>query len=139
MRWIEFASNNPDVPRLELYPFRYRDPRTGKWVKARYKAEWHEIAARYAEYEVLEPVEVRNVDPEARYFTPHTDPTRPAGPPPVPEPIVLESPAIDALEAFLVRLFLRRYVTLCARQRRYSAMNGAARLFTELSPRERKR
>jgi len=32
-------------------PFRYRDHVTGKWVKARYVAERHEIAARYAEWE----------------------------------------------------------------------------------------
>jgi len=25
--------------RLELYPFRFRDPRTGKWVRARYLAK----------------------------------------------------------------------------------------------------
>jgi len=37
------------MPRLELFPFRYRDRLTGKWVKARYVAERHEIAARYAE------------------------------------------------------------------------------------------
>jgi hypothetical protein len=30
----------------ELYPFRYRDPRTGKWVRARYVAELDEIQAR---------------------------------------------------------------------------------------------
>ena len=37
------------APRLELFPFRYRDPRTGKWVRARYRAERHEIEARYAQ------------------------------------------------------------------------------------------
>ena len=30
------------MPRLELFPFRYRDRLTGKWVKARYVAERHE-------------------------------------------------------------------------------------------------
>ena len=35
--------------RITLYAFRYRDRLTGKWVKARYVAERHEIAARYAE------------------------------------------------------------------------------------------
>ena len=63
--------------RLELYPFRCRDPRT---------KERHDERA-----------------PELQ-------------------------PALDALEAFLVRLFLRRYVTYCARRRRFAAMNGAARL-----------
>jgi hypothetical protein len=57
--------------RLELFPFRYRDPLTGKWVRASYLAERHEIAARYAEWEIIGPPEFRNVDPEARAFTPH--------------------------------------------------------------------
>ncbi len=30
---------------LTLYPFRFRDPVSGKWVKARYKAERQELAA----------------------------------------------------------------------------------------------
>ena len=38
-------------------------------------------------------------------------------------------PAIDALEVSLVRVFLRRYTTYCARRRRFGAMNGAARLY----------
>jgi hypothetical protein len=29
------------MPRLELFPFRYRDRLAGKWVKARYVAERH--------------------------------------------------------------------------------------------------
>ena len=37
------------MPRLELFPFRYCDRVTHKWVKARYVAERHEIAARYSE------------------------------------------------------------------------------------------
>jgi hypothetical protein len=31
---------------LLLYPFRYRDPLIGKWVRARYVTELHEIAER---------------------------------------------------------------------------------------------
>ena len=58
------------MPRLELFPFRYRNTVTGKWVKARYVAEPHEIAARYAEWEIIGPPEIRDVDPNARYFTP---------------------------------------------------------------------
>jgi len=38
--------------RLELFPFRFRDPLTGKWVRARYVAERHVIAERYAECEI---------------------------------------------------------------------------------------
>ena len=43
------------MPRLELFPFRYRDRLTGKWVRARYVAERHEIARRYAEWEIIGP------------------------------------------------------------------------------------
>jgi len=34
-------------------------------------------------------------------------------------------------------LFLRRYVTYCARRRRYAQMQGAAQLHAELQPRAR--
>jgi len=74
------------------------------------------------------------VNPEARYFTPHR---------PFKQMMNAEirrfrerppelQPSIDALEVFLVRLFLRRYVTYCAKRRRFTAMNGAARLYREI-------
>jgi hypothetical protein len=47
------------MPPLELYPFRYRDPLTDKWVRARYVAELHEIA-RYVEWEIVGPPEIRS-------------------------------------------------------------------------------
>ena len=47
------------------------------------------------------------------------------------QPHLAAAPRIDATERFLLRLFLRRYVTWCARQRRFAAMEGAARLFAE--------
>ena len=62
------------APRLALFAFRYRDPRTGKWVRARYRADRDEIAARYAEWEIIGPTEIRDVDPGPRYFTPHQSP-----------------------------------------------------------------
>jgi hypothetical protein len=40
-------------------------------VRARYRAERQEIAARYAEWEITGSAEVRDVDPDARAFTPH--------------------------------------------------------------------
>ena len=46
-RQTRFGHSSRSMPR-ELYPFRYRDPLTGKMVKARYLAERHEIAASYA-------------------------------------------------------------------------------------------
>jgi hypothetical protein len=124
--------------RLELYPFRFRDPITGKWVRARYRAERHEIAARYAQYEITGPPEIRDGDPDAPRFTPHMKQARDIGPrrfderTPELQPHLAKPPAIDSAEAILLQLFLRRYVTHCARRRRFAAMNGAARLFAEL-------
>jgi hypothetical protein len=126
------------MPRLELFPFRYRDPVTGKWIRARYRAERHEIALRHAEYEITGPAEIRDIDPSARRFTPHSrsmangDSELAREPPPELQPH-LETPSmVDAAEAALVRLFLRRYVTWCARHRKFAAMNGAVRLHAEL-------
>ena len=45
---------------LFLYQFRARDPLTGKWYRARYRAQQHEIAARYAEWEIIGPPEIRH-------------------------------------------------------------------------------
>jgi hypothetical protein len=42
-------------------------------------------------------------------------------------------PEIDAAECFLTALFLRRYVTYCARRRRYAQMQGAALLYREIA------
>jgi hypothetical protein len=38
---------------LVLFPFPFRDPVSGKWVKARYVAERSAIAARYAAREII--------------------------------------------------------------------------------------
>jgi len=51
------------APRLELFAFRYCDPRTGKWVRARYRADRDQIAARYAEWKIIGPAEILDVDP----------------------------------------------------------------------------
>ena len=56
---------------LHLYEFRYRDARTGKWTKARYRATLEEMASRYAEAEAIGEPEVRLVDPDAGYFNPY--------------------------------------------------------------------
>ena len=105
-------------------PVRIPRSRTGKWVRARYVAEFHEIKRRYVEWEIIGPPEIRDVDPGARYFSPHVILRQDERAPEL-------QPMIDALEAFLVRLFLRRYVTYYARRGRFAAMNGAARLFAE--------
>ena len=93
---------------MELYPFRYRDPLTGKWVRARYVAERHEIAARYNEWEIIGAPGIRQGG-DARHFNPY----RPTLPRP-PGGDVDQAPTLDAGERWLVLLFLRRYVTWCA-------------------------
>jgi len=55
---------------FEVFPFRYRDPRTGKWVRARYKATREDIAARYVEWELTGEGEVRR-PLDGGYFNPH--------------------------------------------------------------------
>jgi hypothetical protein len=49
----------PGADSLVLYPFRFRDPVSGKWVRARYVAEQHEIAARHSEWEITGRPETR--------------------------------------------------------------------------------
>lgn len=148
--------------RLDLFPFRYRDPRTGKWIVARYVAEPSEIAARFAEWEITGQTEIRDVDVGARASSPHhnlatrshlpveepppSDPPRPekepGKDPPVKEPPEIDPPVKEppseepatpeGVERMLLLVFLRRYVTYCARRGRFAAMNGAARVFAEV-------
>jgi len=60
--------------------------------------------------------------------------TKASEPPPEMHPQLATPPAIDRLESFLVGVFLRRYVTYCARRSRYAQMNGAVRLLRDLKP-----
>jgi hypothetical protein len=53
---------------LVLFPFRFRDPVSGKWVRARYVAERYEIAARYAEWEITCTPELQR--PQGAAFSP---------------------------------------------------------------------
>lgn len=53
---------------LVVYPFRYRDARTGKWVKARYMAERDVIATPYVDWEMIGSDEERR--PLTGYFNP---------------------------------------------------------------------
>jgi len=119
------------APRLELFAFRYRDPRTGKWVRARYRAEQEEIAARYAEWEIMVPAEIRDVDPEARAFTPAwvTAGRRSAT---LQRTTARSTAGNRRGQGVLLTVFLRRYITYCTRRRRYAAMNGAAQLYASL-------
>jgi hypothetical protein len=109
----------------KLFPFRYRDELTGKWVRARYLAERHEIAERYKEWEIVGPPEIRG-DGGYSYFRPY--------PPTVAAPLsnVDRAPGLEEDERSLVLVFLRRYVTYCARRQRYAQMQGAASLFSSV-------
>ena len=124
------------MARVDLYPFRFRDPVTGRWVRARYRAARDEIERRYVEYEIIGRAEVRAGDPDTPRFTPHREQTMEVAQQDAVvaefQPHLGELPAIDATEIGLLQLFLRRYVTYCARRGRYAAMNGAVRLFAEL-------
>ena len=42
-------------------------------------------------------------------------------------------PTLDAIKAVLLQLFLRRYITYCARHRSFAAMDGAAWLFANVA------
>lgn len=125
--------------RLELFAFRYRDAITGKWVRARYRAERREIEQRHAEYQIIGPPEIRDGDPDAPRFTPHGERSRLEGRQrldlarPEPQPHLATPPAIDVTEIGLLQVFLRRYVTYCARRGQYAAMNGAVRLLAQLN------
>ena len=129
---------------------------------ARYLAERSEIAARYAEWETTGQAANLDVDAGARAFSPHRnlatrshlpveeppprDPPRPEKEPgedpplkepPETDPPVKEPPSegpatLERVERMLLLVFLRRYVTYCARRHRFASMNGAAHLFAEL-------
>ena len=128
---------------LLLYPFRYFDPIRRRWIRARYVAERHVIESSYAQWEIIGEPEIHSRGGERDWFNPWAKmPPRPRahlppveepppdhGPTPDPPPVEQPPPIEDQLERFLVLLFLRRYVTWCARRRRFAAMNGAARLF----------
>ena len=63
------AEHDPTYP-LYLYEFRYRDPLTSKWRKARYRAELHEIRERHSEFEIVgEPMVIRG--PSHGTFNPY--------------------------------------------------------------------
>ena len=55
------SRQNHRVPTLEVYPFRFRDPLTGKWVRARHKLQVPALQRRYAEWEITGAPEIRHV------------------------------------------------------------------------------
>ena len=66
---LEYGTGKLNVAPIELCPFRLRDPRTGKWVRARYVATRAELESRYREWEIIGPPEIRG-DAPAQMFQP---------------------------------------------------------------------
>ena len=71
IRPVPYEYAVPDYP-LYLYPFKYRDPLTGKWRRARYAAERHVIRERHGEeFEITgEPMVIQG--PIEGWFNPGT-------------------------------------------------------------------
>ena len=108
---------------LLLYPFRLRDALTGKWYRARWKAELHDIE-KLGGIVDGEP-EIRERTDWGSGFAPHREPPKPVD--------ALElRPRLDAFERGLTRVFLRRLVTYYTRCGRYAQASGAAQLWREL-------
>jgi hypothetical protein len=133
-----------------LYLFRYVSDVTGKWVRARYVATPHDIAKGPTHWEIVGEPEIRRPIGYG-YFSPfaHTPrppphdppedpPKEPVNDPPPWDPPPKEQPPEETtdvcpLERMLALYFLRRYVTWCARRRRFAVMDGAARLYRLLT------
>ncbi len=49
------------MPKIRLYPFRFRDAVSGKWVRARHVLDYPTLTRRYEQFEVTGPAEVRSV------------------------------------------------------------------------------
>ena len=93
---------------MKLYPFRYFDPVRKRWCQARYVATPEEIAARYQQWEITGPPEIRST--VGAGTAGHVQRGRLP-----PQRIVAASsapdlPTVDANEALLLRVFCRRYV-----------------------------
>jgi hypothetical protein len=111
---------------LILYPFRLRDAVTGKWYRARWVAELHEIEKLGGVVDGEPEIRERT---DGAGFQPYRNPPKPI------DRVELHphrAPGIDAFECGLTRLFLRRYVTYCTRRGRYAQASGAAALWREL-------
>ena len=105
-----------------LYAYRYRDPASGQWKRARQRATLAQIKKRHADWEPIIELDYRTGEAAV------TNPFARVG---YDEPPEIAS-RLDADEALLAVYFLRRYVTYCARRRAFAAMTGAAALLRAL-------
>jgi hypothetical protein len=122
------SDDAPNDKAIILYPFRRRDPLTGKWYRARYKVSADALAQHEGEWIVDGPPEVRRALGPTSGFQP--------GPPPATlllHPQRETPPAIDKLERFLALTFLRRHVTYCVRRRHFAQAQAAAKLHREIA------
>lgn len=118
---------------VEIFPFKLQDERTGKWRRARWMASLEEVERLGGEVcgpaVTCQPLGNTSdflrdalIGPAVRSdrveMHPHWE----------------SPPAIDPLERFLARSFLRRYSTWCMRTRHYAQAQGAAALYRELAP-----
>jgi len=112
----------------KYFRFRLRDPITGKWYRARWKATAEDIAERGGVIDGPAEVRLDLYGTDGGYFrpfliVPHADLMR------IEEPAPDVEPELDETERWLARLFLRRYVTWCARARHQDRIDAAVRLF----------
>jgi hypothetical protein len=52
------------MPMLALYPFRFRDPLTGGWIRARHRMQVPEIQRYYGDWQLIGPPEIRRITPD---------------------------------------------------------------------------
>jgi hypothetical protein len=120
-----------------VYAFRYRDPRTKRWILARYMATQVEIAAGYATWEIVGSGERRQPMGE-RFFTPFADQLVAPRPRPLGQRLLelgphrRQRPGIDARERQLVGVFLRRLIVYEARKGRFDQVRNAADLLVDV-------
>jgi hypothetical protein len=59
------------VREIALFPFRYFDLLSRKWVRARYLATLDDLAARYGAFQVVGPPEIRRAEDAATLSASH--------------------------------------------------------------------
>jgi hypothetical protein len=109
-------------PLPQLHAYRFRDPATGKWHRARQRATLAEIRARHAAWELIHEPDYGAGD--AAMLNPFACLGFDDAP--------CLAPLLDDDERILVACFLRRYVRYCARRGKVDAMQHAAALLRRL-------
>ena len=88
------------------------------------------------EWEIIGPAEIRARIGRAFNpcrIVPHAEFRSLAEAAPDINPHLASPPAVEAIECEFVEVFLRRYVTYCARRHRFASMGGAVRLHREIA------